>query len=276
MKFVNKKVGIIGCGNMGEVILDSVISTVEQKNIFCYDIDKNKLDEVKKNYKVNIVKSNSELTKNSDVIILAVKPQKIKDVLEEIKTLVNSKKLIISIAAGVKIKFIEKFFNKKIQVVRTMPNLPLKVCCGVTAICKNNFCSKKNYNFAKMIFLKKGIVVEVKEKMMSLITAISGSGPAYIFYISEIMQKISTVLELNREIVADVVNYTILGAAKMLVDQKKNFSAEELKNKVTSKGGTTEQALKVFYSNNLEKIFEEAIKKAYFRAEELSKIVSKS
>lgn len=276
MKSVNKKVGVIGCGNMGQVILGSVVSIVGRRNVFCYDVDKKKLIEIKRNYKVNVLDSNFQLAKNTDVIILAVKPQQIKDVLEEIKTLINSKKLIISIAAGVKIKFIEQFFDTRIQVVRTMPNLPLKVSCGVVAMCKNNFCSKDNYDFAKTIFLQKGIVVEVKEKMIDLITAISGSGPAYIFYISEIIQDVAVDLGLAKKIVPDLVNYTILGAAKMLVEQQKNFSAEELKNKVTSKGGTTEQALNVFYNKKLKKIFKEAIKKAYFRAKELSKIVSKN
>ncbi|MFN3551092.1 MAG: pyrroline-5-carboxylate reductase family protein, partial [Endomicrobiia bacterium] len=99
---------------------------------------------------------------------------------------------------------------------------------------------------------------------------------AYIFYISEIIQDVAVDLGLAKKIVPDLVNYTILGAAKMLVEQQKNFSAEELKNKVTSKGGTTEQALNVFYNKKLKKIFKEAIKKAYFRAKELSKIVSKN
>ncbi|MCS7227928.1 MAG: pyrroline-5-carboxylate reductase, partial [Endomicrobia bacterium] len=258
----------IGCGNMGEVVVSCAVSVVNNKNVFCYDIDKKKLRSIKKKYNVNISYSNSQLVQDSDVIVLAVKPQQIKEVLLEIRDFVTPQKVIISIAAGIKIKFIEKILSSKTQILRTMPNLPLKVGYGVTAICKNNFCKNENCDFAKKIFSNKGIVIEVKENKIDLITAISGSGPAYIFYISEVIQKIARSFNLPKKIVPEVVNYTILGAAEMLVQSK--LSAEELRQAVTSKGGTTEQALKVFYKHKLDKIFNEAIKKAYTRAKKLS------
>lgn len=267
-----KKIGIIGCGNMGEVLIDAAVEIVGKKNVYCYDVDRSKLVRVKNSYKVNLVGSNPELAQRCDVIIIAVKPQQIKELLNEISAFVDKSKLVVSIAAGVKIKTINKILGKDIQVVRVMPNLPIKVGCGVSAVCKNKICGRKNFDFIKKLFSKKGIVVETKERFMDLITAISGSGPAYVFYISEILQKIAERLGLPKKIIPALVNYTILGAGKMLVEQK--ISAKQLKDAVTSKGGTTEQALKVFYENNLERIFLKAVNKAQKRATELSEIVS--
>jgi len=265
------KVGIIGCGNMGKILVDAVVSTVCKENVFCFDIDLKKLAEIKKLYKVNICSSNKDVVLNSDIIIFAVKPQQMKQVVEEIKDFIDNTKIVVSIAAGVKLEFFNKNL-KNVAVIRVMPNLPIKVSCGVSAICKNKFCSKEKYEFVKKIFSKKGVVVEVKEEFMDLITALSGSGPAYIFYISEIIQKIALKLGLNKKIVPELVNFTILGAAKMLTEEK--LSAEELRVAVTSKKGTTEQAIKTFKFYNLEKIFYNAIKKAVSRAKEISKEVS--
>ncbi|MEN3014169.1 MAG: pyrroline-5-carboxylate reductase [Endomicrobiia bacterium] len=268
-----KKVGIIGCGNMGEVLIEAASELAGSENVVCYDIDEKKLNKIKDKYKLNIATSNPEVVKFSEVVIIAVKPQQIKALLEEIKSFINDNHVTVSIAAGVKISTIEKVLGKRKQIIRVMPNLPLKVSCGVSAMCKNSFCKDVNYGFVKNLFGTKGVVLDVKEKFIDIITAISGSGPAYVFYISEIIQKIARKLGLNKNIVEDLVNYTILGAANMLIKEK--ISAEKLKNAVASKGGTTEQALDVFYKHNLEKIFYKAIYKAFKRAQQLSSLVDK-
>ncbi len=266
------KIGVIGCGNMGSILVDSLVSVIGNKNVFCFDIDNFKLRKLKNKYKVNILSSNEDIADKTDIIILAVKPQQIKDVLEKIKNFINEKKVVVSIAAGIKIKFLESVLGNK-QIIRVMPNLPMKIGIGVSAICKNKTCSKKNFEIIKKIFSKKSIVVELNEKFFDLITAVSGSGPAYIFYISEIIQKVALKLGLPKKIIPDIVNYTILGAAKMLTEEK--IPAEKLKDAVTSKKGTTEQALNVFDLYNLDKIFYLAIKKAFHRAKEISEEISK-
>ncbi len=264
-----KKVGVIGCGNMGSVLIDAVVSMVGAENVFCFDVDKNKLEFLAKNFKIKPEVSNENVVKNSDIVILAIKPQQFNEVLYKIKEFVTKQKVIVSIAAGVKVRSIEKVLSKKIQIIRCMPNLPMKVSKGVIAICKNKSCSSSNYEFVKKIFFKKGIVLEVKEDLIDLVTALSGSGPAYIFLISDIMQNVAIKLGFSKKLVAKLVNHTILGAAEMLVRETK--TAKELMEAVTSKGGTTEQALKVFFENNLYEIFYKAIEKAYLRAKELSK-----
>ncbi|MCS7151698.1 MAG: pyrroline-5-carboxylate reductase [Endomicrobia bacterium] len=268
-----KRIGVCGCGNMGEVLVESAKSLVGSKNVFCFDIDSLKLKRIRNQYNVQVVKSNIELVEKSDVFIVAVKPQQIKELFNEISRVVDKNKVVVSIAAGIKIKTISSFLCGEIQIIRAMPNLPLKVGSGVTAICKNKFCTEKNYLFVKQLFEKKGVVIEIPETKMDLITAFSGSGPAYIFYIAEILERIANKLGLPKRVIPIVVNYTILGAAEMLVKQK--LQAKVLKDAVTSKGGTTEQALKVFYENNLDGIFFKAVNKAFLRAKELSQLLSK-
>lgn len=273
MNYDKIKFGIIGCGNMGQIVLESLllIKNVLPENIFVSDIDKKKLQLLNKKYFVKTLNCNKELTNITNIIILAVKPQQIKLVLEEIRHFINQEKLIVSIAAGVKMCFIESFLNKKVSVIRCMPNLPLKVGFGLTAVCCNKNVSKKQNLFVKELFSVRGKVIFINENKMDSITAISGSGPAYIFYISEIMQQIATKFGFNKKEAELLVNQTILGSAQML--NLSCFSAKELKEAVTSKGGTTQQALSVFYKNQLLKIFLKAIKSAKNRAKELSKIL---
>ncbi len=269
------KFGIIGCGKMGSVILESILSlkSVNHRNVMISDIDETKLRHYEKKYKILISKSNCNLTKFSDLIILAVKPQQIKEVLDEIKSFVTPRKIVVSIAAGVKISTIEKVLGKNVPIVRTMPNLPLKVGCGITAVCYNSTAKNNSRikSLTKRIFSVKGEIVEIKENKMDLITAISGSGPAYLFYISEILQYCGVRFGLAKNVSEKLVNQTLHGAAVMLSES--GISAEQLRKDVTSKGGTTEYALKTFYKYNLKKIFYKAIQAAKNRAKELSKMV---
>lgn len=272
------KIGIIGCGNIGSIILESILSLkkVSKKDVIVSDIDKNKLLSVSKKYLILTTQSNLETVKFADIIILAVKPQQIKEVLLEIKDNISPQKTILSVAAGVKINFIKKILGTNIPVIRAMPNLPIKVGSGITAICYDSLLNTtRNFdkvkNIVTKIFSVTGDIVEVKEKYMDLITAVSGSGPAYIFYISEILQKTAQKLGLNKFLAEKLVNRTIFGSGKMLLES--NLSAEKLREAVTSKGGTTEQAIKVFKSKKLENIFHQAVKKAKNRAQQLSKII---
>lgn len=264
-----KKVAIIGCGNMGEVILDAIKSCgVRTKDILVVDVDREKLERIKKCYKVK-VSQDVKLLKSYEFLIIAVKPQQVKDLFLEIRSFVNNKAVLVSVAAGISIKFIRKFFDRN-EVVRCMPNLPLKVGKGITVISFPEKISGSKRAFVRKIFSVKGEVLELPEEYLDLITAVSGSGPAYIFYISEIMQRAAQKLGFSRKTSQLIVNQTILGAAEMLVRTK--LSAEKLRESVTSKGGTTEQALNIFYKKRLENIFLLAIKSAYMRAKELSKI----
>jgi len=264
-----KTIGIIGCGNMGEAILRGIISTktVSPKNIFVSDMNSNKLDCIKRTYRVNVTFSNSTVAKSSDVIIMAVKPQDICSALSDISQEFNNKKLLISIAAGVGVKKIRSLLEKNASVARAMPNMPALVGEGVTAVCLDYVPHIYKKDIIK-IFLSIGDVVEIKEKYFDAVTAVSGSGPAYFFYMIEVLIKSAVGLGLKRSVAEKMAVKTAQGSIRLLNQLKQDPAI--FRKKVTSKGGTTEAAFKLFKKKKFGRIFEEGIKKASQRSKELA------
>jgi len=252
-------IGIIGAGNMGMAIASGM-----RHRVLVSDIDSSKLRLVK-NILISIASNNIELSRRSDIIILAVKPQDIKTVLKEIRPYVKTK-LIISIAAGVKTGFIEGFLGK-VRVVRVMPNMPAVVGKGISAITGGRFTAKNDFKIATGIFSKLGEVVEVREGMMDAVTAVSGSGPAYYFLFTYLLQKAAEANGLKKDLAEKLAIATFAGAAA--IAKSKGLSMEELIKKVASKGGTTEAALTIFGKRKLEAIIKEAVKQAMHRSKQL-------
>jgi pyrroline-5-carboxylate reductase len=266
----DKKIGIIGCGNMGEAIFSRLSEVMEKSvSLMVSEMDAARRDEIQKKYRIIAAIDNNYVVKFSDVIILAVKPKDIEGVLkQEICCGVSPKKLIISIAAGVPTDYIESIVGKDVPVVRAMPNMPAMVGSGVTALSAGSSASKKDMELAGEIFSRIGSVITVDEKLMDIVTAISGSGPAYFFYFIEALSGAAEKLGLDRKTAEAISVDTAIGSSRLLDKMKEPPGA--LRRKVTSKGGTTEAALKVFESKNLKKIMEEAAKAAYRRSKELS------
>ena len=291
---LNKKVGFIGAGNMAEAIISAIVKNgVPAKKVFISDINNARLKYISKKYGVVKCFDNSSVVRFSEIVFLAVKPYQIEEVLKETAYIFNSNKgykpcvisarsemktsfpftrsldnkLLISIAAGIKTSKIEKYL-KKTAVIRVMPNTPALIGSGAIALTPGRYAKKSDLQFAKKLLDFCGIVVDVTEKDMDAVTAVSGSGPAYIFYIAEIMMTTAEKLGLEKEIAEKLVNQTLLGAAKMLINSTDD--PEVLRNIVTSKGGTTEAAIKVLLRENFGKIFEKAICAAMKRSKELS------
>ncbi|MFH1540852.1 MAG: pyrroline-5-carboxylate reductase [Elusimicrobiota bacterium] len=265
---MNKKIGFIGTGNMAKALISGIIkSGFVSKNIFVSDINKKLLNCICKDYKLKKFYSNSDVVKYSDIIFLAVKPYQIEEVLKEIACVCSGNKLVISVAAGIKTSRIEKYL-KKVSVVRIMPNTPALFGEGAIAIAAGKYASKTDVQFVEKLLSSCGIVVIVAEKDMDIVTAVSGSGPAYIFYIAEIMRCIAEKLGLKKDVSKKLVNQTLFGASKMLT--LSDVEPEILRQKVTSKGGTTEAAFKVLLKSNFGKIFEKAICVAVKRSKEIS------
>lgn len=259
------KIGVIGFGNMGGAIVSGLLENkiVKKKEIFVFDIDKKKL----KNLKINVEENNRKVVEKSDVTIIAVKPKDANDVLEEIKNNLSPKKILVSIIAGIKIKNIEKVIGKNIPVVRIMPNLNVKAKAGIITYCTNK--SGKRYEkIIKKIFSPIGIVLKMPESKFDTITAISGSGPGFLFYIAENFKKICIEKGISSKIAKDLVAYLFYGSGKMLFETKSE--PEELKNMVSSPGGTTLAGLSIFEKKNFENILREVIDKAEKRSKELS------
>jgi len=258
----NKAVGIIGCGNMGSSIAQGLKSRYP---LFVFDKDKNKTKDVQG---IKIADNLSDLANQADILLLAVKPQDFDSVLTELKDKTEGK-LIISIAAGITTSYIEKQLPQA-RVVRAMPNMPLVIGEGITALVKGVFADDKDLRTAVEMFEAFGTAVTIeKEELINAVTAISGSGPAYLFYFVMAISEAAKELNLDEDTANKLVYHTISGSVNLL--NKENFDAISLIGKVASKGGTTEAALKIFDERGMNKIILNAIMAAYKRAGELSR-----
>ncbi|MBF0569535.1 MAG: pyrroline-5-carboxylate reductase [Candidatus Omnitrophica bacterium] len=259
------KIGFIGCGNMGEAILAAI-----HKKHACFVCEPrlDRLVYLRKKYRANFGML-SDVARVAEVIILAVKPQDLPDVFAEIRKLPLKKKVIVSIAAGITTKLIEQKLGGGVRVIRVMPNLPAMVGEGVSALSQGKKATPKDLALAKGLFETVGTTVIVQEKMMNAVTAVSGSGPAYVFLFVESLMKAARKLGFQEKDARILVGATLLGSMHMLA--KGSDSAETLRARVTSKGGTTQAATDVFMEKDIMGIFEQALKAARDRAQELSR-----
>jgi pyrroline-5-carboxylate reductase len=274
------KTGFIGAGNMAEAIASSMLEKkITENNVLSVnDINEERKKYFHEKYGVNLCLSNHEVIKKSDVIILAVKPQVMGEVLKESfeKTDFSEKKLIISIAAGITTEFIENIIYsftdakgaENFPVIRVMPNTPSLAGMGMSAVCKGKNAGKKDIETAETIVNSMGKSIIVEENMMNSVTAVSGSGPAYFFYFIETLVNAAIKLGFSREDAFELVFQTAKGSIALM--EKTNEAPDVLRQKVTSKGGTTEAALNKFMAENFEKIVEKALFAAHDRGVELS------
>ena len=268
---IDKKIGIIGCGNMGEAILSRLSEAVEKSTaLMVSETDAARRDYIQSKYKIIVEIDNNVVVKYSDVIILAVKPKDFDSVLkQEVCCGLSKNKLLISIAAGITTEYIESAVGKDIPVIRAMPNMGAVIGEAMTALSRGSSTLDSHMDAAQEIFSMIGDVIEVEEKLMDAVTAISGSGPAYFFYLTEALIEAALALGLAPEAASRLVSKTALGSAKLLAELKEDPAA--LRNKVASKGGTTEAALKIFEKKKFKNIINDAVKAAYKRSRELSK-----
>lgn len=202
-----------------------------------------------------------------EVVILAVKPQFCFEALEEMQSKVTENTVVISIMAGISIEKIESYFNQP-QVIRAMPNTPCSILLGMTVYCGNPQVRPESFEVAQKIFSALGTAILVeRERMIDSATAISGSGPAYIFYLAEAMEKGAMELGFHRQQAKILARQTLLGASTLL--SQSDESPEDLRKKVTSPGGTTEAAMKQYDTAGLQKELIKGYQAAYDRAVEL-------
>ena len=266
------KIGFIGAGNMAEAIIKGIIDTKVYKaqDIIVSDISADRIRQLCDEYKVISAGSNPQLAKSVEILVLSVKPQSMQGVLDEIRGSVNKNLLIVSIAAGITTGRIQKVLGN-VPVIRVMPNTPALVGQGAAAIYATKEAAGR-LKEVERIFSAVGVVVTVNdEKLLDAVTAVSGSGPAYFFLLMEEMIKAAEKLGLEKSAAQRLVLQTAKGAGFLAVEAaKKNQSPDTLRKNVTSPGGTTEVALKVFSKYDFEKIVREALKAAAKRSRELS------
>ena len=263
------KIGVIGAGNMGQAMIRGLVEkSVYPQNISVFDPDKKKLAETRKEANIKISKSARQCASLSDVLILAVKPQVLQQVIEDIASAVDPQTLVISVAAGVPMAKIESYFKKPISLVRVMPNMPALVGCGMSAYSLGKHAAAKHKKIAEAILGTFGETVLLPERSLNLVTAISGSGPAYFFLLAQKMIEAAYECGMKIDVAKKLVYQTLYGSGKVMVEGQED--PEVLIDRVASKKGTTEAALKVFQRSGFGKIVQDAVKAAAKRAQELS------
>jgi len=261
---------------MATSLISGLISNdYPDSNINVTEPDKNKGAALSQQFGIQSFTENNQAIEQSEIIVLAVKPQVMQDVCKDIAEQVQTNKpLVISIAAGLLSKDIERWLGGNISMVRCMPNTPSLLNCGATGLFANGNVSDEQRQQADAILSTAGINVWVEqESLLDAVTAVSGSGPAYYFLFMEAMQDAAKKLGLNDEQAELLTQQTALGAARMAVESEDN--AATLRTKVTSKGGTTEQAINTFEQNHLQDIVMQAMQAANDKAIELADLLGK-
>lgn len=261
--------GIIGAGNMGSVIAGGLAEADDwaDNNIYVYDIDEEKMKEVAGEYNLQTTRSAVDLADKVDFVILAVKPSDIEKVLDKIS---GSAEKVVSIAAGVRIRDITRNLSGDAKVIRVMPNTPCQVKKGMSFIARSNNVQPRFLEKVTSIFESLGKTQVIKESLMDSATALGGSGPAYIFYFLEALREAGVYLGLDSKDSLEAALQVMQGAAKMV--EKSEKSPGQLRQEVSSPGGTTVEALKYLDERGARGIFEEALCRARDKSEELGGI----
>ncbi len=265
---INTKIGIIGVGKIGEALIKGLISSrkIDKGNLRSSDIKEERRDYITKNYSVECLESNIDLVKKSEVVILAIKPSEIKKVLLEIKDVITDKHLLISIAAGVTTDYINKNLEKLVPTVRGMPNTPVLVREGMTVLTSVNG-SNEHLDLAREIFESLGKVTFLEERYLNAVTALSGSGPAYIFMVIEALIEAGVKVGIPREISYLLAAQTTLGSAKMALETGEHPAL--LREMVTTPGGVTIDGIIQLEEGKLRTSIINAVVKATERSREL-------
>jgi len=262
-----KDIGIIGIGKIGSVLLTAILDIVDRNKIIIYDIDQDVLRKQSEKFKVQKAISNGDLAKKSKYILLAIIPQVIDEVLEDIGPIVKQGQTVISIAAGVSLTHIHKFISDKVALIRAMPNTPALVKTGATVIARNTHVDEENLEYVKKLFETVGMVIELKEEHLDAVTGLSGSGPAYVFIIIEALADGGVKMGLPRDVAQRLAAQTVMGAAKMVL--KTNIHPGELKDMVATPAGTTITAIHELESAKIRATLIRAVEAATLRSKSL-------
>lgn len=269
-------IAMIGAGNMGASLIGGLIQNGHpSEKIIATDTSPEKLAMLQETFQIRTTTNNDEAIEAADVVVFAVKPQYFESVAVNAKEAIRTRRrLIVSIAAGVRVASIQEWLGGEQAIVRTMPNTPALIGAGAAALYANEFVNENERNLAESILRAVGIVVWLNdESLMDTVTALSGSGPAYFFLFMEAMQHAAEELGLPTDTAKLLTLQTALGAARMAIESGKPL--DELRHNVTSPGGTTEKALGVLQEHHLPVIVRHALQAAKTRSEELADLMGK-
>jgi len=271
------KLAFIGGGNMASSLIGGLIAdNFDPRQISVADASDSQRESIAARYGVSTSADNQAAAATANVVILAIKPQQLKAVAEELApTIQQNQPLVVSIAAGIRSGDINQWLGGNTAVVRAMPNTPALIQTGATALFANAQVSPEQHDLAESILRAVGLALWVEnESLMDSVTALSGSGPAYFFRIMEAIEAAGVELGLTKETAHLLTLQTALGAAKMALESRE--SVAELRKQVTSTGGTTEQGLKAMDEHNINAVFSDVLKAARDRSEELATLLGKN
>lgn len=267
---MKKKFGFIGVGNMASAIISGMLNNdfVAPSDINIFDLDKSKCQTFE-SIGVTALDSTHSVVEKSDIIVLAIKPQNYADVLNDLSTLDLDAKIFVSIAAGISIDYIRTMLCSDVKVVRVMPNTPLLLSKGATALCPSSDMSECEYSPVVRIFSLSGVVEIIDESHMNEIIALNGSSPAFVYLFAKAMRDYANDCGIDKQQALNLICATFDGSAQMMRDSGDDL--DTLIEKVSSPGGTTIAALNSFRENNFESIIKEAMKACTDRAVALGK-----
>lgn len=267
---MNYKIGFIGSGNMAFALINGLTykSPDIKQNIYISDKSQERCQYLANQFNINICSNNVDLVKECDIIFLAVKPNIYPVVLKEISSILTNKKILVSIAAGISIDSIENFFSTEIKLVRTMPNTPVLVLEGMTAITPNKFITEEELNSIISLFESVGKVDIIDETLMDMIPAISGSSPAYVYMFIEALADGAVLQGMPRDKAYTYAAQAVLGSSKMVAETR--LHPGDLKDRVCSPGGTTIEAVYSLEKNRFKGSIIEAMNACTAKAKLLS------
>ena len=265
------KLGFIGTGNMAGAIMGGIIRNeiFKPEEIIGADISKESRSKVQSAYGINVTEDNKKAASESEVLVLSVKPQYYAETIKEIKDCVREDQLIITIAPGKTLKWLEEQFEKKVKIVRAMPNTPALVGEGMTAACANDAVTEEEKEYALKILRSFGKVEIVAENMIDAVVAVSGSAPAYVFMFIEAMADAAVSEGMPRKQAYEFAAQAVYGSAKMVLDTGKHPG--ELKDMVCSPAGTTIEAVAKMEEMGLRSAIIEGMRACANRGKEMSK-----
>jgi pyrroline-5-carboxylate reductase len=269
----NRKVGILGAGNMGEALIRGLLhgQVCRPEQIICSDTQSARLQSIRETYGVTGTSHNTEVAKQSEILILSVKPQIMREVIGQVAGDLDRSKLIISIAAGVPLNAIEACAKKELRLIRVMPNICVSVREGVSAIAGGKHSGQDDLMTAKTIFDSVGKSLFIEEHLLDAVTGLSGSGPAYVFLMIEALADGGVKMGLSRNDALVLASQTLLGAAKMLIESGEHPG--RLKDMVTSPGGTTIAGLHALEQGAVRNTLINAVEAATQRSRALGEII---
>jgi pyrroline-5-carboxylate reductase len=271
-----KKIAVVGAGSMAEALISGIVENklINSRNIWVTNrSNQEKLNQLTEQYGIQSTYDLEKLLQDATIVILAMKPKDVGAAIEQIKPYLNDQLLIVSLLAGVSMRSIEMLAGRSVPIIRAMPNTSAAIGQSATALAANSIVTDEELEMVKTMFDTVGLTVCVTESQLDAVTGLSGSGPAYIYYLIEAMEKSAAEIGLEGELAQQLIVQTLIGAAGMV--SKSTKPPQQLRKEVTSPGGTTEAGLKILKEHQVQEAFIQCIKEATAQSERLGNALAK-